>query len=117
MAIDDTGETIASVFRSPPRLVFLDSRTGAVSGSYPTCADADDVFFDPKRRRVYVSCGASALDVFSREATDARHIGRIETSPGARTALFVPELDRLYIARRAGPVESDAAILVFRPAP
>jgi hypothetical protein len=117
MAIDDTGETIASVFRSPPRLVFLDSRTGAVSGSYPTCADADDVFFDPRRRRVYVSCGAGAVDVFSREAADARHIDRIETSPGARTALFVPELDRLYIARRAGPVGSDAAILVFRPAP
>ena len=39
---------------SPPRLVFLESRTGAVTGRYSTCADADDVFFDAKRRRVYV---------------------------------------------------------------
>ena len=103
MAIGDFGATIATVFRSPPRLVFLDSRTGAVTGSYLTCADADDVFFDAKRQRVYVSCGAGGVDVFSRDATDARHIARIQTSSGARTSLFAPELDELYIggARRS----------------
>ena len=116
MAIDDSGATIATVFRSPPRLVFLDSRTGAVTGSYSTCADADDVFFDAKRQRVYVSCGAGGVDVFSRDATDARHIARIQTSSGARTSLFAPELDELYIAERAGLLE-DAAIAVFRPVP
>ena len=46
-----------------------------------------------------------------------RPLARIETSSGARTSLFVPELDRLYIAARAGLVGSDAAILVFRPVP
>ncbi len=116
MALDNSGATIATVFRSPPRLVFLDSRTGAVTGSDLTCADADDVFFDAKRQRVYVSCGAGAVDVFSRDATGSRHIARIQTSSGARTSLFVPELDELYIAERAGLVE-DAAIAVFRPAP
>jgi hypothetical protein len=47
----------------------------------------------------------------------ARHFGRIRTAPGARTSLFVPELDRLFVARRAGPAGQEAAILVFRPAP
>ena len=116
MALGNSGATIATVFRSPPRLVFLDSRTGAVTGSDLTCADADDVFFDAKRQRVYVSCGAGAVDVFSRDASGSRHIARIQTSSGARTSLFVPELDELYVAERAGLVE-DAAIAVFRPAP
>lgn len=116
MAIDDSGGTIATVFRSPPRLVLLDSKTGAVTGSYSTCADADDVFFDPRRSRVYVSCGAGAIDVFSRDGSGAQHIAGIRTSPGARTSLFVPELDRLYVAERAGLLK-DAAILVFRPTP
>jgi DNA-binding beta-propeller fold protein YncE len=116
MAIDDSGGTIATVFRSPPRLVLLDSKTGAVTGSYSTCADADDVFFDPKRSRVYVSCGAGAIDVFSRSGSGAQHIAGIHTSPGARTSLFVPELDRLYVAERAGLLKN-AAILVFRPTP
>ena len=116
MAIDSAGGTIATAFRSPPRLVFLNSETGAVTGSYSTCADADDVFFDPERHRVYVSCGAGVIDVFSRDGSGARHIASIYTSPGARTSLFVPELDELYVAERAGLLK-DAAILVFRPAP
>jgi DNA-binding beta-propeller fold protein YncE len=116
MAIGDSGATIATVFRTPPQLVFLDSRTGTVTGSSSTCADADDVFFDARRQRVYVSCGAGVVDVFSRDVADTRHIARIQTSSGARTSLFAPELDELYIAERAGLL-GDAAIAVFRPAP
>jgi DNA-binding beta-propeller fold protein YncE len=114
MAIDESGGTIATVFRSPPRLVILNGSTGAVSGSYPTCADADDVFFDPQRDRIYVSCGAGAVDVFSL-LPGVQHTARVPTSAGARTSLFVPKLDRLYVASRAGLFGSDAAILVFRP--
>ena len=117
MAIDDSNTTIAIVFRAPPRLVFLDSSTGAVTGNYSTCTDADDVFFDAKRRRIYVSCGGGALDVFERADTETRHIARIPTSSGARTSLFEPELDELYVAERAGLLGSDAAILVFHPTP
>ena len=43
-------------------------------------------------------------------------IARIRTTPGARTALFVPELDRLFLAVRAGD-GIGAAIWVFRPPP
>jgi len=116
MAIDNAGGTLATVFRSPPRLVLLNSETGAVTGSYPTCADADDVFFDARRHRIYVSCGAGAIDVFSRDGRGAQFLATVHTSAGARTSLFVPELDRLYVAERAGLLK-DAAILVFRPAP
>jgi DNA-binding beta-propeller fold protein YncE len=116
MALDGSGATIASVFRSPPRLVLLDTRTGAVTGSYSTCADADDVFFDARRQRIYVSCGGGAVDVFSHDTTGTRQITRIQTSPGARTSLFIAGLDKLYVAERAG-LFADAAILVFRPAP
>ena len=116
MAIDSAVGTIATVFRSPPRLVLLNSETGAVTGSYSTCGDADDVFFDSRRHRVYVSCGAGVIDVFNRDGSGAQHLATIHTSPGARTSLFVPELDELYVAERAGLLK-DAAILVFRPAP
>ena len=46
-----------------------------------------------------------------------RRIARIPTVSGARTALYVPELDRLYVAARAGLVWGEAAILVLRPQP
>ena len=112
-----SGTTIATVYRSPPRLVLLDNATGTVNGNMPSCADADDVFFDARRHRIYVSCGAGALDEFSRDAAGIRHLDRIQTSAGARTSLYVPELNEIYVAARAGPPGSDAAVLVFRPSP
>jgi hypothetical protein len=40
----------------------------------------------------------------------------VRTVAGARTSLFVPELDRLYVAVRASAAEP-AAIWVFKPTP
>jgi hypothetical protein len=39
----------------------------------------------------------------------------VKTTSGARTSQFVPELDRLFVAERAGLLGSTAAILVLRP--
>ena len=117
LAIDGAGTAVATVFRHPSGLVLLDTKTGTVTQQLDTCGDADDVFFDPKRRRIYVSCGAGAVDVFQGETAGYRSVTRVDTSSGARTSLFVPELDRLYVAARAGLLGSDAAILVFRPLP
>jgi DNA-binding beta-propeller fold protein YncE len=115
IATDPEGSTVASVFRSPPTLVLLDARTGALKAQAPTCGDADDLFPDAKRHRLYVSCGAGAVDVFQRDASGLRPLARIASSFGARTSLFVPELDRLFVAARAHPLGAEAAILVFRP--
>jgi hypothetical protein len=117
LAIDGAGTAVAVVFRHPAKLVLLSTTTGAPTQQLDTCGDADDVFFDAMRRRIYVSCGAGAVDVFQADAAGYRPLTRVETSSGARTSLFVPELDRLYNAARAGLLGSDAAILVFRPLP
>jgi hypothetical protein len=119
MARDAGGAFLAVVFRNPARLVLLDPANGTVKASIKTCADADDVFLDAKRRRLYVSCGEGSVDVLQQEAEGYLSIGRIKTASGARTSLFVPELDRLFVAARAGffGLGSDAAILVFRPEP
>ena len=82
-----------------------------------TCGDADDVFFDVKRRRIYVSCGSGSLDIIQQDDTGSRTLTRIATRSGARTSLYVPELDRLFVAARAGPLGIGASILVFRPKP
>jgi hypothetical protein len=117
MAIDGSGAVIAVVFRQPAMLVLLDTKTGAPAQQLDTCGDADDVFFDRKRQRIYASCGAGAVDVFQADAVGYSPLARVDTSSGARTALFVPEIDRLFVAGRAGLLGSDAVILVFRPLP
>ena len=115
MALDSAGSLLATVFRSPARLVLLDAKIGAVTANLPTCGDADDVFFDAKRRRIYVSCGEGFVDVLEGDPAGYHSLARIPTHSGARTSLFVPELDRLFVAARAALLGSDAALLVFRP--
>jgi hypothetical protein len=56
------------------------------------------------------------IDVFARFAAGYERIARIPTIAGARTSLFVPGTDRLYLAVRATAAEP-AAIWVFRPQP
>jgi DNA-binding beta-propeller fold protein YncE len=115
MAIDGEGHRILVVFRSPPTLMALSSQDGHVAAKIDTCGDADDVFVDRKRHRVYVSCGEGLVDVLEPDEAGYHRLARVPTVPGARTSLFVPELDRLFVAVRAGSDEPPA-IWVFRPA-
>lgn len=117
MALDETQGVLATAFWDPARLVLLDTASGAVKASVEICGDADDVFFDAKRQRIYVSCGEGVVDVLQGDAVGYHPLARIPTHSGARTSLFVPELDRLFVAARAGLLGPDAALLVFRPGP
>lgn len=116
MAFD--GGLVAVVFRNPPRLMLFDANSGGRVGSFTSCSDADDVFFDDKRRRIYASCGDGKVDVWQEEVGVYHPLSTVRTATGARTSLFVPELDRLFVAARAGffGLGSAAAILVLRPA-
>ncbi len=115
MALEPSGKRLAIGFWHPPRLVLLDARTGVVEARLRSCADADDVYSDAIRHRIYVSCGAGVVSVFGDRAGRFRALGDVTTAPGARTSLFVPEMDRLYVAAPARAFGASARILVFRP--
>src|SRR5439155_22488284 len=100
---------------NPPKLRVSDMRTGASVAERESCGDVDDVFFDAKRQRVYVTCGEGAIDVFDARADYAR-TGQVATRPGARTSLFIASLDRLAVALRASDTEP-AAVWIYRPSP
>jgi DNA-binding beta-propeller fold protein YncE len=114
MAIDQGSAQVLSVFRDPPKLGVFSIADGRLITASETCGDADDVFVDRKRHRVYISCGAGFVDVFeSREGAYQRGM-RTATLPGARTSLFSPDLDRYFVAARAVGGQP-AAIWVLRP--
>jgi hypothetical protein len=60
--------------------------------------------------------GLTRVDVFDAQPAGFRRLERIPTVSGARTSLFVPELDFFLLAVRATVVES-AAIWIFKPSP
>jgi hypothetical protein len=117
MALNKRRHVVAVVFRLPARLRLIETAAGRTLFDAPTCGDADDVFFDPTRGRIYVICGAGVVDVFQQAAdpADYKRLARIATRPGARTGLFSSTDDRLYVAARATGGRP-AAILVYRPA-
>jgi DNA-binding beta-propeller fold protein YncE len=114
MAIDGQSNHLLVVFRNPPKLGVYDKSNGSLVRMVDVCGDADDLFLDTKRQRIYVSCGAGMIDIF--DARSHERLFRIPTASGARTSLFVPELDRLFLAVR-GSIGSGAAIWVLRPEP
>src|ERR1700730_6502405 len=116
MALDPVRRQVLVIFRAPADLGVCSMTGGKLFASPETCGDADDLFIDAKRDRVYVSCGAGFLDVFEAKGAVYRRTASIPTVSGARTSLFVPELDRLLVAVRASS-EEPAAIWVFRPIP
>jgi DNA-binding beta-propeller fold protein YncE len=114
MALDEASNRVLVVLRNPAQLVVFAMQNGSQVTRVDTCADADDMFVDAKRRRAYVSCGDGFLDVFDIANEEYRRLARVATVAGARTSLYVPEMDRLFVAARATP-EAPAAVWIFRP--
>jgi DNA-binding beta-propeller fold protein YncE len=113
MALDAAENRLFVGYRRPPVLAAFDTRSGEALAKTSICGDADDLFYDPARKRVYVSCGEGFLAVLDASGAGLREVARVATEPGARTALFVPELDRLFVAVRAQGSDP-AAIWEFR---
>ncbi len=116
MALDEDAQRVLVAFRAPGRLAVFSARDGESVASVELCGDADDLFVDAKRGRVYVSCGEGFLDVFNARDRDYRRIARVPTVRGARTSYYVPSVDRLFLAVRAASLEP-AAVWVYRPVP
>jgi DNA-binding beta-propeller fold protein YncE len=114
MALDEEAGRVLVMFRNPAKLGVFAMQDGGSVAAVDACGDADDLFVDAKRHRVYVSCGEGVIDVF--DAQTYRRMARIPTVPGARTSFFVPEVDRFMLAVRAAGREP-AAIWLYRPVP
>jgi YVTN family beta-propeller protein len=116
MALDEASGRVLVAFRNPAQLGVFSLRDGNNIAMIDACGDADDLFFDAKRQRVYLTCGDGYLDVFETDGDAYRRTAHMPTISGARTSLFIPEMDRLFLAARANPGEP-AAVWIFRPTP
>ncbi len=116
MALDRARQHVIVAFRQPAELGIFSVADGSFIASVPTCGDVDGLFLDSNRDRIYVSCGEGFVDVLAADGNSYRQVAHIATAPGARTSLFVPELDRFLLAVPARG-EAGAAIWIFRPSP
>jgi hypothetical protein len=109
MTADEQSKRLFIVCRIPARVLVMDTDSGKIASKMPTVGDSDDVFYDSARHRLYVTGGGGAVVVYDQRNRDQYdQIASMRTGDGARTSLFVPEADRLFVAvphRGAQPAE------------
>ena len=96
-------------------LLVVDTQTGKEVQRLPLGSWVDSLFYDPRRQRIYASTGIGAVFSYQRGA-DGRiaPLPSIDTAVMARTSLFSPELDRLFVmVPRLG--WTSAKVLVLKP--
>jgi DNA-binding beta-propeller fold protein YncE len=97
MAYDGGHHKLYVACRTPATLIELDGASGTELSRASTGEGADDLFYDAKLGRVYVISGAGEVDTFDVNGTTIKAVGVTRTSPGAKTALFVPSQSALYV--------------------
>jgi DNA-binding beta-propeller fold protein YncE len=114
--LDEPNHRLLLTTRKSSKLVVIDSDTGKVTASVPCVAMVDDIAYDAKLKRVYLS-GDQFVEVFKQD--DADHytsLGKSATGSRAKTALLVPELNRYFVAvPRHG--NKQAEVRVYEPTP
>ena len=99
MALDQTHHRLFVGFRKPAKLAVFDTESGKQVAIVDSPGDADDIFYDDVRQQIYISGGEGLVGVVQQQDADHyKTITKISTASGARTAVWVPEMKRLYLA-------------------
>lgn len=118
MALDPASNRLFIATRKPPRLVEYDTATGRAVLQVPCVGDADDLFFDALRRRLYIIGGDGFVDVFQvpEKGAEPAQLAHLPTEPRARTGLYIPELNLVTVAA-PHTTNASAAVLLFQARP
>jgi DNA-binding beta-propeller fold protein YncE len=113
MALDAINHRLFIGCRNPAKLLVINSETGKMVTQIDISSDTDDIFYDVSSRQIYISCGGGYIDVVSQiDKDNYETISRVESRSGARTSLFVPELNQLIVAAPARE-GSDAQLMIY----
>ncbi len=98
LTLDEFDRRLLTASHKPPKLIVFDLDSGKAIASLPCVINSDDMSYDGARKRVYVT-GDGSVSVFQQTSGGSyEHIAEVPTGYRAKTSIFVPEVDRLYIA-------------------
>jgi DNA-binding beta-propeller fold protein YncE len=99
LAADEKNRRLFVTCRRPGVLVTLNLDTGYRIDSRATVNNADEVHYDAVNRRLYIPGADGQIDIVQQTTRDRYEaLARIESAPGARTALLAAELGRFFVA-------------------
>lgn len=112
--LDEASHRLFIVARSPGKLIVLNADTGVSIASFSAPGRVDAEIFDAANRRVYAPGGEGYIGVYAEQ--DPGHFAElphVPSSVGAKTAILVPELHRLYVAVSPGEGKTGGGIIWF----
>jgi DNA-binding beta-propeller fold protein YncE len=112
IALDEANKRLFVVTRKPFKLVVVDTDTGASMASLDAPQRTNELLFDRGHRRIYLTGDDYIGVVQQKDANSYEEIARVRSDKGAKTGLFVPELNRLYVAV-AGKGATKAGLLRY----
>jgi WD40 repeat protein len=103
MALDEADHRLFVATHEPARLAVFDTASGHLIASLPCAQDADDIYYDSARKRIYAPGGEGYISVFQQQ--DADHyqlLTKVPSALGARTAGYFGKgrkgFDRFFLA-------------------
>jgi DNA-binding beta-propeller fold protein YncE len=98
MAFDEAAHRLFISTSNPEKLIVLNSDSGAIVASLPCGHMVDDLAYDAKSKRIYLT-GTDFIDVFQQKDPDHYElVGQVPSAFRAKTAILVPQLNRYYLA-------------------
>ena len=117
MALDLPHRRLYVACREAPMhgsLFVLDSADGRALARLPIGGYPDGISIDHERQRIYVSTGVGHLETYTIGPGDVYRRGpRVDTALMAKTSLYSPKLDRLFVS--VPHLTTAAQIMIFEP--
>jgi DNA-binding beta-propeller fold protein YncE len=118
IAMDEANHRLFVVTRKPGKLLVLNADTGQTIAAFPAPERTDEVVWDADNRRVYVAGGQGYISVVQQDGPDQyREIAKVQSLPGAKTAIIDHAGKRLWVAASPGETKAMAKVLRFDISP
>jgi YVTN family beta-propeller protein len=112
IGLDEANKRLFLVTRKPFKFVVLDTDSGKTVATLDAPQRTNELVVDRANHRIYLT-GDDYISVIEQQGADGyREIARVPSDKGAKTAILVPELNRLYVAV-AGKGETKAGVLQY----
>ncbi len=116
IGLDEDNKRLFVVTRKPFKFVVLDTDTGATVASMDAPQRTNELVMDRANHRIYLT-GDDYIAVIEQKGADKyEQVAKIASDKGAKTAILVPELNRLYVAV-AGKGAVKASVLQYEVLP
>src|ERR1700730_8752885 len=98
MAFDEAAHRLFISANNPEKLIVLNSDSGAIVTSLPSGHMVDDMAYDAKSKRIYVT-GSDFVNVFQQKDPDHYElVGQAPSAFRAKTAILISDMNRFYLA-------------------